>query len=32
VAVRRLMEPNPRPVTEADAARIYRAVFARSGA
>lgn len=29
VAIRRLMDPNPREVTEADAARIYRAVLAR---
>ena len=28
VAIRRLMDPNPRAVTEADAARIYRAVLA----
>jgi alcohol dehydrogenase class IV len=27
VAIRRLMDPNPREVTEADAARIYRAVL-----
>jgi alcohol dehydrogenase class IV len=32
VAVRRLMDPNPRPVTEADAVRIYRAVLAPAGA
>jgi len=28
VAIRRLMDPNPREVTEADAARIFRAVLA----
>jgi hypothetical protein len=28
VTVRRLMDPNPREVTEADAERIYRAVLA----
>jgi alcohol dehydrogenase class IV len=28
VAIRRLMDPNPREVTEADAQRIYRAVLA----
>lgn len=28
VAIRRLMDPNPREVTEADALRIYRAVLA----
>jgi alcohol dehydrogenase len=27
VLIRRLMDPNPRPVTEADAARIYSAVL-----
>ena len=27
VAIRRLMDPNPREVTEVDAARIYRAVL-----
>ena len=27
VAIRRLIDPNPRDVTEADAARIYRAVL-----
>jgi len=27
VAIRRLMDPNPHEVTEADAARIYRAVL-----
>jgi alcohol dehydrogenase class IV len=24
VAIRRLMDPNPRPITESDAAEIYR--------
>ena len=28
VAIRRLMDPNPREVTEEDALRIYRAVLA----
>lgn len=32
VAVRRLMDPNPRPLSEDDAARIYRAVLSRPGA
>jgi hypothetical protein len=27
VAIRRLIDPNPREVTEADATRIYRAVL-----
>jgi alcohol dehydrogenase class IV len=30
VTIRRLIDPNPREVTEADATRIYRAVLARA--
>lgn len=31
VAIRRLVDPNPRPLEVADAARIYRTVLARAG-
>ena len=31
VQIRRLMDPNPRPVSEADAERIYRSVLYRQG-